>query len=56
MMETSSGLGISLVRKDAIEKVKGEAKYISDIQLPNMLHAEFLKSPHAPCPSLHASL
>jgi xanthine dehydrogenase molybdenum-binding subunit len=42
-----SVLGKSVVRKDAIEKVKGEAKYISDIQLPKMLHAKFLRSPHA---------
>jgi xanthine dehydrogenase molybdenum-binding subunit len=37
----------SLVRKDAIEKVKGAAKYIADIQLSAMLHAKFLRSPHA---------
>lgn len=42
-----SVLGKSLPRKDAIEKVKGEAKYIPDIQLPNMLYAKFLRSPHA---------
>ncbi len=40
-------LGKSVVRKDAIEKVKGEAKYIADIQLPAMLHARFLRSPYA---------
>ena len=33
--------------KDAIEKAKGEARYIRDIQLPRMLHAKFLRSPHA---------
>jgi xanthine dehydrogenase molybdenum-binding subunit len=37
----------SVIRKDAIEKVKGEAKYIPDIQLPKMLHAKFLRSPYA---------
>lgn len=42
-----SVLGKSVVRKDSVEKVKGEAKYISDIQLPGMLHAKFLRSPHA---------
>src|SRR4030067_3730869 len=47
MSKEFSVLGKSLVRKDAIEKVKGEAKYIDDIQLPRMLHAKFLRSPHA---------
>ena len=42
-----SVLGKGAVRKDAFEKVKGEAKYISDIQLPKMLHAKFLRSPYA---------
>ncbi|MFC1861146.1 hypothetical protein ACFLYL_02550 [Chloroflexota bacterium] len=42
-----SVLGKSVVRKDAIEKVKGGARYISDIQLPGMLYARFLRSPHA---------
>jgi xanthine dehydrogenase molybdenum-binding subunit len=47
MTSEYSVLGKSLVRKDAIEKAKGEAKYIPDIQLPRMLHAKFLRSPHA---------
>jgi len=47
MANEFSVLGKSLVRKDAIEKAKGEAKYIADIQLPRMLHAKFLRSPHA---------
>lgn len=47
MSNEFSVLGRSVVRKDAIEKVKGEAKYIADIQLPKMLHAKFLRSPHA---------
>ena len=47
MTEQFSVLGKSLKRKDAVEKAKGEAKYISDIQLPKMLHAKFLRSPHA---------
>jgi len=40
-------IGKRLPRNDALEKVKGEAKYTSDIQLPRMLHARFLRSPHA---------
>ena len=34
MTSEFSVLDKSVARKDAIEKVKGEAKYISDIQLP----------------------
>ena len=40
-------LGKGKVRKDAIEKVTGNAKYIPDIQLPGMLHVKCLRSPHA---------
>jgi len=47
MTSQFSVLGKSVARKDAIEKVKGEARYISDIQLPGMLYAKFLRSPHA---------
>ena len=47
MSREFSVLGKSVVRKDAIEKARGEAKYIPDIQLPGMLHAKFLRSPHA---------
>jgi xanthine dehydrogenase molybdenum-binding subunit len=47
MKSEFSVFGKSLVRKDAVEKVRGEAKYVSDIQLPKMLHAKFLRSPHA---------
>jgi 4-hydroxybenzoyl-CoA reductase subunit alpha len=42
-----SVIGKRLPRKDALEKVKGEARYTSDIQLPGMLHARFLRSPYA---------
>lgn len=47
MTNEFSVLGKSVARKDAIEKVKGEARYIPDIQLPGMLQAKFLRSPHA---------
>ena len=47
MSEEFSVIGKRLPRVDAIEKVKGEAKFTSDIQLPGMLHAKFLRSPHA---------
>ncbi len=47
MTSEFSVLGKSVTRKDAIEKAKGEAKYVADIQLPKMLQAKFLRSPHA---------
>ena len=47
MANESSVLGKNLVRKDALEKVKGEAKYIFDLKLPRMLHVKFLRSPYA---------
>lgn len=42
-----SVFGKCLPRKDAVAKVKGEARYVPDIQLPGMLHARFLRSPYA---------
>ncbi len=47
MSEEFSVVGKRLPRTDAVEKVKGEAKFTTDIQLPGMLHAKFLRSPHA---------
>jgi xanthine dehydrogenase molybdenum-binding subunit len=47
MPEEFSVVGKSLPRKDALEKVKGEAKFVADMQLPGMLHAKFLRSPYA---------
>jgi len=46
MADEFSVLGKRLPRVDAIEKVKGEAKLVADIQLPGMLHTKFLRSPH----------
>lgn len=34
-------------RKDAIEKVTGQARYAFDLEMPGMLHAKTLHSPHA---------
>ena len=47
MPEQFSVLGKCLTRNDAIEKVKGEAKFAADVQLPGMLYASFLRSPYA---------
>jgi CO/xanthine dehydrogenase Mo-binding subunit len=40
-------VGRDAVRKDAPERIRGEARYTADIQLPGMLHAAVLRSPHA---------
>lgn len=40
-------VGKKVIRKDAVAKAKGQARYISDIILPKMLYASFLRSPHA---------
>jgi CO/xanthine dehydrogenase Mo-binding subunit len=40
-------VGQDAVRQDARERVRGEARYTADIQLPGMLHAAVLRSPHA---------
>ncbi|HZK42191.1 MAG TPA: xanthine dehydrogenase family protein molybdopterin-binding subunit [Clostridia bacterium] len=34
-------------RKDALEKVTGQARYAFDLEMPGMLHAKTLHSPHA---------
>jgi xanthine dehydrogenase molybdenum-binding subunit len=47
MAENFSVVGKPHVRKDALEKVTGQARFISDIQLPGMLYARFLRSPNA---------
>jgi xanthine dehydrogenase YagR molybdenum-binding subunit len=40
-------VGRPALRKDALERVRGEARYTADIQLPGMLHAAILRSPYA---------
>jgi CO/xanthine dehydrogenase Mo-binding subunit len=41
------GIGLRIPRPDAPEKVAGRTQYVGDLQLPNMLHARLLRSPHA---------
>jgi len=38
-------MGNSLTRRDALEKVTGQAEYAADIRLPGMLHARILRPP-----------
>lgn len=40
-------IGKSVVRKDALEKVTGAAKYVGDLKFSPMLHAKILRSPYA---------
>ena len=40
-------VGRSVRRLDAVEKVTGRARYVTDLELPGMLHAKLLRSPHA---------
>src|SRR5258705_5122130 len=37
----------SAIRLDGLEKVTGTAQYTMDLELPGMLHAKVLRSPHA---------
>lgn len=44
--EQLSVIGNSAIRIDALEKVTGKAVFCTDIDLPGMLHAKVLRSPH----------
>jgi CO/xanthine dehydrogenase Mo-binding subunit len=39
-------VGRSVRRLDVVEKVTGRARYVTDLELPGMLHAKLLRSPH----------
>jgi CO/xanthine dehydrogenase Mo-binding subunit len=39
-------VGRSVRRLDALEKVTGRARYVTDLELPGMLHAKLLRSPY----------
>ena len=40
-------VGQRITRMDAVEKVRGDARYTADVQLPRMLYAAFLRAPIA---------
>ena len=46
MAKTYKVVGKKVERVDGLERLIGEAKYASDIYLPGMLYAKFLRSPH----------
>jgi CO/xanthine dehydrogenase Mo-binding subunit len=39
-------IGAGVPRPDAVEKVRGEARYVDDLVLPGMLHLAVVRSPH----------
>ena len=41
-----SVVGRPALRKDGLERVRGEARYTADIRLPGMLHTAVLRCPH----------
>jgi len=45
-MQTLNTVGKNIRRSDAVEKVTGKATFTSDLNLPGMLHAKVLRSPH----------
>lgn len=50
VMKTSRdvrGIGVRIPRPDAPEKVAGKTQYVADLNLPGMLQARLLRSPHA---------
>ena len=46
MARQFSVVGKKTTRIDAYERVTGQAKYTRDVQLPGMLYARVLRSPH----------
>jgi CO/xanthine dehydrogenase Mo-binding subunit/aerobic-type carbon monoxide dehydrogenase small subunit (CoxS/CutS family) len=40
-------VGRSVLRGDAVDKVTGRARYVTDLELPGMSHAQLLRSPYA---------
>ena len=50
-------VGASVVRPDAVEKVKGQAVYVGDLEIPGMVYGKVLASPfpHAKITRLDAS-
>ena len=42
-----TGFGASVPRKEDPALLRGEGQYVDDIHLPGMLHAAFVRSPHA---------
>lgn len=39
-------IGVGITRPDAVDKVRGEAKFVDDLAFPGMLHAAVVRSPY----------
>ncbi|BCZ46738.1 hypothetical protein psyc5s11_28050 [Clostridium gelidum] len=46
-MSNINGIGVSIPRKEAFDKVTGTAKCTDDLISPGMLHGKILTSPYA---------
>ena len=46
-MLPADGVGASVLRLEDRRFLQGEGRYVDDVQLPHMLHAAVLRSPHA---------
>jgi CO/xanthine dehydrogenase Mo-binding subunit len=46
-LETTTAIGKSVIRKDAMDKATGTAKFNSDVIIPGILHAKLVTSRHA---------
>ncbi len=44
--ERATLIGAAIPRPDAVDKVRGEARYADDLAFPGMLHAAVVRSPH----------
>jgi CO/xanthine dehydrogenase Mo-binding subunit len=45
-VKRSTLIGAAIARPDAVDKVRGEARYVDDLAFPGMLHAAVVRSPH----------
>lgn len=45
-MKKTTLIGAAIARPDAVDKVRGEARYADDLAFPGMLHAVVVRSPH----------
>ena len=40
-------IGTSVTRREDVRFLTGKARFVDDVELPHMLHAAILRSPHA---------
>ncbi|MEN6368979.1 MAG: xanthine dehydrogenase family protein molybdopterin-binding subunit, partial [Thermotogota bacterium] len=46
MEKRTTLIGTSVPRPDAVDKVRGEARYVDDLAFPGMIHVAVVRSPH----------